>query len=158
MRADERGEDRTALFDRGELVGAGLVEVREVARERCGEVRRAVAQVGGLLGELGRARGLRRARARGGPRRAATPASGASPSPDSASCAVGRGQAQLLGVRETLGARAELDVLARLRRRLLDLGELLAQSLGLGGARVAIAGQLGELALDRARVARRRSR
>ena len=118
--------------------GAGLVEVGEVAGEGLREIRGAVAEVGGLRGELVERRVVRRARARD--------ALSASSDADVGRVAVaredlvgGRGrQPQLFGVREPLGAHREVGVLPRLRCSLLDLGDRGAQLLGLAGARIAI--------------------
>nr|BFF11016.1 hypothetical protein GCM10025699_23190 [Microbacterium flavescens] len=75
----------------------------------------------------------------------------------------GRGcDAELFGVGQPLGADGELGVLTGLGRSLLDVGELCPQVVGLTGARIALGGELGQLAVDRTpalvRIAVRRQR
>nr|BFF11017.1 hypothetical protein GCM10025699_23200 [Microbacterium flavescens] len=52
VRPDERRQHRPSLFDRGQLVRAGLVEVGEVPGQRGSEIGRAVAEVGNLTRQV----------------------------------------------------------------------------------------------------------
>ena len=135
-----------ALLDRGEFVGACIVQIRQVRAQLGGEISDPIRDVvedrcmGGQHG-VGADHPFQRATRLGDEQSHIGDVTAARQR------IVGDGGrlAQFLDVRQSFGTLGELDVFARLRIDLLDLGKSSTQLLGFGSARLGVAGDLRDL-------------
>ncbi len=147
--AHQRTQHGTSLFDRRQLVRAGLIEIREVAGECRGEIRGTVAEVGGLIGELLQGGIIGCFALEGAPRFGDEHHDvGFVPLARQRFVRGRGGEPQGLRVGEPLRAGGEVDVLIGHGSRLLDLGDRRAQLFGLARSRIAIGRERLQLAFD----------